>query len=145
MRSRSRGRLETRRPRHHHGTQRAHSNPGRLVSSLPVLSQDAVRPWMCVASPNAAVAQGDASQAAFDRKLSPCMQEITDLRNQGIHYRRLFWTAGGGPHRAVTRTLQYAAEIAPSRNGQQMSAKSLQHGWKHEIQIALLSFAGEQP
>ena len=38
---------------------------------------------------------------------------------------------------AVTRTLQYAADIASSRNGQQMSAQSLQRRWKHEIQIAL--------
>ena len=39
---------------------------------------------------------------------------------------------------AITRTLQYAADIASSCNGQQMSAKALQHRWKHEIQIALL-------
>ena len=42
------------------------------------------------------------------------------------------WTADG-------RTLQYAADIASSRNGQQMSAKSRQRKWKHEIQIALLT------
>ena len=47
-------------------------------------------------------------------------------------------TADGRPQPAVTRTLQYAADIASSRNGQQMLAKSLQHRWKHEIQIALL-------
>ena len=54
-------------------------------------------------------------------------EEIPDLRNQGIHYRPFVWTADGRPHPAVTRTLQYAADIAPSRNGQQMSANSLQH------------------
>ena len=37
---------------------------------------------------------------------------------------------------AVTQTLQYAADIASSRNGQHQSAKSLH--WRHEIQIALL-------
>ena len=46
--------------------------------------------------------------------------------------------ADGGPHPAVTRTLQYAADISSSRNGQQMSAKSLLRRWKHGIQIALL-------
>ena len=35
-------------------------------------------------------------------------------------------------------SLQYAADIASSRNGQQMSATSLQRRWKHEIQMALL-------
>ena len=89
-----------------------------------------------VASPNAAAVRGDAAQAAFDRKLSNYRQEIPDLRNQGSLYRPLVWTADGRPHPAVTRTLQRAADIASSRNGQQMSAKSLQHKWKHEIQVA---------
>ena len=73
-----------------------------------------------------------------DRKLSNFRNEIPDLRDQGIHYRPLVWTADGRPHPTVARTLQYAADIASSRNGQQMSAKSLQRRWKHEIQIALL-------
>ena len=110
--------------------------------SLPLLSQDAVRPWVCAASPNAAAARGDA-QAAFDRKLSDYRHQVPDLRNQGIHHRPLVWTADGRPHPAVTRTLQHAADIASSRNGQQMSAKLHQHRWKHEIQMS--SFAGEQP
>ena len=38
----------------------------------------------------------------------------------------------------VARTLQHPADIASSRNGQQMSAKSPQHRRKHEIQIALI-------
>ena len=47
----------------------------------------------------------------------------------------------GWPHPAVTRTLQHAADIASSRNGQQMSAKSLQHRWKHETQRAAMTQA----
>ena len=46
------------------------------------------------------------------------------------------WKTGDVP--AVTRTLQYAADIASSRNGQHLSAKSLHRRWKHEIQVALL-------
>ena len=42
----------------------------------------------------------------------------------------LVWTADG--------QLQHAADIASCRNCQQMSAKSLQRRWKHEIQILLL-------
>ena len=49
----------------------------------------------------------------------------------GFHHRPLAWTADWRPHPAVTRT--------SSRNSQQMSAKSLQRLWKHEIQIALRS------
>ena len=78
---------------------------------------------MCVASPNAAAARREAAQAVFDRKLSHCRQQIPDLRSQGILDRPL--TADGRPHSAVTRALQYAADIASSRNNQQMLAKSL--------------------
>ena len=56
-------------------------------------------------------ARGDAAQAAF---------------------------VDGRPQPAITRTLQHAADIASSRNGQQMSARSLHRRWKHEIQIASL-------
>ena len=43
----------------------------------------------------------------------------------------------GRPHPAVTRILQHAADIASSRNGQQMSAKSLHRRLNHEFLIAL--------
>ena len=89
-----------------------------------------------MASPHAAAVRGDAAQAAFDRTLSNYWLEIPDLRNLGI----VVPLSGQrmGDHTAVTRTLQHAADIASSRNGQLMSAKSLQRRWKHEIQIALL-------
>ena len=90
-----------------------------------------------VASSIAAAARGDAAQAAFDRKLSDYRKEIVELRQQGIQDLSLVWTADGRPHPAVTRTLQYAADTASSRNGQQMSARSLRRRWKREIQIAL--------
>ena len=91
-----------------------------------------------MASSTAVAARGDAAQAAFDRKLSYYSNEIVELRKQGFQHRPLFWTADWRPHPAVTRTLQHAADIGSSRNGQQMSAKSLQRRWMHEIQIALL-------
>ena len=93
---------------------------------------------VCVASSIAAAARGEAAQAAFDRKLSHYRNEIGELRQQGIHCRPRALTADGWPHPAVTRTLQHAADIASSRNGQHLSAKSLHRAWKHEIQIALL-------
>ena len=84
---------------------------------------------VCVASPNAAAARGDVAQASFDRKLSLSRDETSDL----LSGRRT-----GRPHLAVTRTVRYAADISSSRNGQQMSTKSLQRRWQREIQVALL-------
>ena len=43
-------------------------NPSRLIFSQQLLSADAVRPWMRVASSTAAAARGDAPEAASDRK-----------------------------------------------------------------------------
>ena len=84
-------------------------DPDWLISSLPLLSQDAALD-VCVASSNAAAAGGDAAQVAFVRKISHYRHEIPDLRAQGIVYRPLVWTADVRPHPAVTRTLQYAAD-----------------------------------
>ena len=44
----------------------------------------------------------------------------------------------GSPSHQSLEPCSIAADIASSRKGQQMSVKSLQHRWKHEIQIALL-------
>ena len=108
-------------------------------SSPPLLSQDAARLWTCVCGmlPNEAKTRGNAAQEPFVRKFSHCRRQIPDLRVQGLVYRPLVWTADGRLHPAITRTLQYAVGIAACRNGQRMSAKSLQHRWKHEIQTAL--------
>ena len=43
-----------------------------------------------------------------------------ELRQQGIQYRPLVCTADIRPHPIVTRTLQYAADIVSSRNGQHL-------------------------
>ena len=108
--------------------------------SPPLLSLDVAPPLdVCVASSIAAAARRDAAQAAFDRKLPHHRNEIVELRQQGVLNIALSSRQRmGDRHPAVTRTLQYAADIASSRNGQQMSSKSLQSRWKHEIQIALL-------
>ena len=96
-------------------------------------SQDAVRPRMCVWS---LLTQQQLEETQrkqpFDGKLTHCRHEIPDLRNQGIHFRPLVWTADGRPHPAVTRILQYVADIASRRNGQQISAKSLQLESRHD-------------
>ena len=80
-------------------------NPGRLTSSLPLLSPDAVRPWTCVWPPPL---QRQLAEMLHRRhsivKLSHYRNEIGELRQQGIHYRPLVWTADGRPHPVVTRT-----------------------------------------
>ena len=92
---------------------------------------------MCVASSVAVAARGDAAQTALDRKLSHYRNEFGELRQQNVHHLPRVWTADGRPHPAVPRTLQYEADIASSRNGQHLSAKSLHRRWKHGIQIVL--------
>ena len=113
------------------------SRPTDILTATAVTGRTAALD-VCVASSVAAAARGDAAQAAFDRKLSHCRNFIGESRQQNIHYRPLVWTADGWPHPAVTRTRQYATDIASSRNVQHMSAKSLHRRWKHEIQVALL-------
>ncbi|CAK0905100.1 unnamed protein product, partial [Prorocentrum cordatum] len=93
---------------------------------------------VCIGSPNAANAQGDAAEAAFRRKLRRYRGEIQELSAAGIVYRPLVWTADGRPHPAVTRTLAYAAAKAARRGGVSADAKQLQRRWKHEVQVAIL-------
>ena len=78
-------------PRGHTETQ---LRPADIFTTAAVPGRSAALD-VCVASPNAAEARGDAAQAAFDRKLSNYSHEITDLRNQGIHYRPHVWAAAG--------------------------------------------------
>ena len=93
---------------------------------------------VCVASPNAAAAMGDAAATAFRRKRNHYRNEIAELSAAGIAFRPMIWTADGRPHPAVTRTLHFAAQLAVTRNNQQATAESLVSRWKHEIQIAIL-------
>ena len=93
---------------------------------------------VCVASPNAAAAMGDAAAAAFRRKLRRYRREIRELNAANIAFRPLVWTADGRPHPAATRTLRYAADIAITRSSDESSAAALVSRWKHEIQIAIL-------
>ena len=113
------------------------SRPADIFTTAAVPGRSAALD-VCIASPNAAAAAGDAAQAAFSRKLRRYRSEIRELRSAGIVFRPLVWTADGRPHPAVTRTLKYAAEIASTRNNQQSSASSLVSRWRHEIQVAIL-------
>ena len=110
------------------------SRPADIFTAAAVPGRSAALD-VCVAPSIAAAARGDAAQPAFDRKLSHYRNDIKATEH---HNRPPVWTADGRPHPAVTRTLQYAADIASSRNGKHLSAKSLHRRWKHEIQIAFL-------
>ncbi len=92
---------------------------------------------VCVASPHASNAAGDAAESAFRRKLRRYRREIPELAAAGIIYRPMVWTTAGRPHPAATRTLHFAAEQAASRSDG-ATAGALAARWRHEIQIALL-------
>ena len=93
---------------------------------------------VCVASPNASGAAGDAAEAAFRRKLRRYRLEIPQLAAAGILFRPLVWTSNGRPHPAAVRTLHCAAEQAANRSDLDTTSRALLSRWRHEIQIAIL-------
>ena len=93
---------------------------------------------VCIASPNAAAAQGDAAEAAFRRKLRHYRNVIPELRRAGVAFRPLIWTADARPHPASVRTLRYAAEVAASRHGGLEGRPAMLRRWKHEITVAIM-------
>ena len=92
---------------------------------------------VCVASPSAAMALGDAAEAAFRRKLRHYRAVIPQLSAAGISFRPLVWTAEGRPHAAAARTLRFAARLASTRGGGEKEAAGFLARWRHEIQIAI--------
>ena len=92
---------------------------------------------VCVASPNAAAAGGDAAEAAFKRKLRHYKDLIPELDRAGIAFRPLVWTADGRPHPAATRTLRFAADLAARKGNGTTRAKMIAERWKHEISVAI--------
>jgi hypothetical protein len=113
------------------------SRPADIFTTAAVPGRSAALD-VCVASPNAAAAMGDAAASAYRRKLHRYRREVRELAAAGIAFRPLVWTADGRPHAAVMRTLRFAAEVAVTRNGQQAKAGELVSRWKHEINIAIL-------
>ena len=73
------------------------SRPADILTIAAVPGRSAALD-VCVASPNAAAATGDAAEAAFQRKLRRYRTEIQELRQAGIAFRPMVWTADGRPH-----------------------------------------------
>ena len=94
------------------GLTETQSRPADIFTTA-VVSQHNAALHVCVASSNAVAAGGDAEPCTTGGK----------YQTYDHVYRPLVWAADGRPH-PVTRTLQYAADIASCRNGQQMSAKA---------------------
>ena len=92
---------------------------------------------VCVASPCAAMALGDAAEAAFRRKLRHYRAIIPQLAAAGISFRPMVWTAEGRPHPAASRTLKFAARLASTRGGGEAKSRGFLARWRHEIQIAI--------
>jgi hypothetical protein len=112
------------------------SRPADILTIAAVPGRSAALD-VCIASPNAAAAAGDAAQAAFRRKLRRYRREIPELQAAGIIYRPMVWTSNGRPHPAVTRTLRFAAELAARRSDQSADPCSFLSRWRHEIQVAI--------
>ena len=92
---------------------------------------------VCVSSPNAAAAGGDAAQSAFDRKMDKYKDILPELKEAGVVFRPMIWTADARPHPAATRTLKYAASIAVRKCHAQTKEADLVSRWKHEITVAV--------
>ena len=112
------------------------SRPADILTYAAVPGRSAALD-VCVASPNASSAAGDAAESAFKRKLRRYRREIPELAAAGIVFRPMVWTTNGRPHPAVTRTLHFAAEQAANRS-EQATPRAILGRWCHEIQIALL-------
>jgi hypothetical protein len=114
-----------------------HARPADILTTAGVPGRSTALD-VCVASPNAAAAQGDAAEAAFRRKLHHYRQVIPALASAGIAFRPLVWTADGRPHPAVVRTMKYASERAAGRGSEEVKSSELYGRWRHEITVAIL-------
>ena len=112
------------------------SRPADILTYAAVPGRSAALD-VCVASPNASSAAGDAAESAFRRKLHRYRREIPELAAAGIVFRPMVWTTNGRPHPAVTRTLKFAAEQAAHRS-ESAEPTSILGRWRHEIQVAIL-------
>ena len=112
------------------------ARPADILSNAAVPGRCAALD-VCVASPNAAAARGDAAEAAFQRKLEHYADVLPQLHAAGIAFRPLVWTADGILHPATTRTLRFPAERAARRDANGASSKAMLGRWKHEIAIAI--------
>ena len=92
---------------------------------------------VCIASPNAVAARGDAAEAAFKRKLDHYAAILPQLHQAGIAFRPLVWTADGRPHLAVTRSLRFAVERVAQKGSGTASCKEILGRWQHEIAVAI--------
>ncbi len=93
---------------------------------------------VCIASPNASIAAGDAAAAAFRRKLRRYRRAIPELARAGIVFRPMVWTADARPHPAVVRTLRHAAGVAARRNTGVDDPTLVLSRWRHEITTTIL-------
>ena len=113
------------------------ARPADILTTAAVPGRSAALD-VCIASSSAAIARGDAAEAAFKRKLRHYRALIPELAAAGVVYRPLVWTADGRPHPAVSRTLGYAAQLAASKAGRSETPKAFVRRWQHEVQIAIL-------
>ena len=85
------------------GLTASQSRPADTLPPLPSLGRSAALDVRATSSYEVA-ARGDAAQASFDRKLSHYRDEISEVRNQGIHCRTLLTLSPVGTANRCRRT-----------------------------------------
>ena len=126
-------RVEARGHKSHHRAPRIHRNTIQTGRSFHSTALD-----VCVVSSDAAVARGDAAQAAFERE----KHTITDGEFQTCVPRHRVSLPGLDSGRPTTPSSHTNFSVCSRHRIMSQRAtnvsKSLQHRWKHRIQIALL-------
>ena len=119
------------------GLTNTQARPADILTTAAVPGRSAALD-VCIASPNAAAAQGDAAESAFRRKLRHYRHVIPELARAGITFRPLIWTADGRPHPAAVRTMRYAADRAAGRGSDEVKSSALLGRWRHEVMVSIL-------
>ena len=72
---------------------------------------------MCVCSPFSTTAGVDCCDSVFKRKRKDYNHILDELRDQGIEYRPLVFSAYGRPHLEAIQWLEYSAKVAARKRG----------------------------
>ena len=72
---------------------------------------------VCVCSPFAISAGSDCCESAFVRKRNDYRDILEELRQQGIEYRPLVFSAYGRPHAETSKWLEFSARAAARKRG----------------------------
>ena len=96
-----------------------------------------------VASPDAAGAGVDSTVSMYERKRAVYAEHFPVLRNQGIQYAPVVWSAYGRPHPDASRVLLTLARQTARRRGE-TTFRGLARRWAARIAAAIWRRAGQR-